>query len=266
MSDLLYERVSRILELLDMNGNTKVYQEKSKLLDAEEVATLKKLKARNALRQHRAKKQTGVVRTTTSRSQTTSTDENRSSIDDAATTTTQGLTLEELDIDGYDEPVGQIHTEIMNKTGNQDEPSTERLSRSPDAPAEPQEHQNKPATEYFDISCDPPEEPGDMPITEYINISGGAPALEEPQDIPTIDLQFSNAITETWSWSRWKRLGMLEERHPDNKVIAAAREEMTNKIVTLGQLANQEGDDDLYLPAEPMRRTRRTKRRLPRRR
>ena len=67
-----------------MNGNTKGYQDNIKLLDPEERLTLKKLKARNAITQHRAKKQTGTTRTNTSRSHTTTSD-----VDDATTTTTQ---------------------------------------------------------------------------------------------------------------------------------------------------------------------------------
>ena len=73
-----------------MNGNTKAYQDKIKLLDPEERLTLKKLKARNAITQHRAKKQTGTTRTNTSRSHTTTSD-----VDDATTTTTQ--TAEEFE-------------------------------------------------------------------------------------------------------------------------------------------------------------------------
>ena len=46
MSDSVFERVSKIVELMDMNGNTKEYQEKAKRLDPEELAALRKLKAR----------------------------------------------------------------------------------------------------------------------------------------------------------------------------------------------------------------------------
>ena len=265
MSETLYESVSRILELLDMNGNTKAYQDKAKLLDPEERATLKRLKAKHALRQYRAKKQTGAVRTNTIGSHTTSTDENRSSLDGAATTTTQTLTVEELD--EYDEPLAPIDTEIMNNTDQPDKPLTEPLNISRDAPKEPQGKPDKPATEYFDISRDAPEEPADIQTTEYINISGDAHALEEPQDIPTIDLQFSNTITETWSWSRWNRLAVLEDRFPDNNAIAAAREDLTNKLISLAQIANESynDDDDTYCPDETTPRKRRQKRRLPRR-
>ena len=84
-ADPLFERVSKIVELLYMKGSTRIYREKAKCLDQEEMAVLRKLKAI-----HRAKKHNG----------TTTSDDNLLISDDEATTTctTGSSTMFELSV------------------------------------------------------------------------------------------------------------------------------------------------------------------------
>ena len=85
-ADSLFERVSKIVELLHMKGSTTIYKDKARCLDQEEMAVLRKLKAI-----HRARKHNGTALTTTS-------DENIVLTDDDATTTTHTRTIEESDV------------------------------------------------------------------------------------------------------------------------------------------------------------------------
>ena len=55
-------RVIKIVELLNMNGNTKSYQDQLRTLDREELATLKQLKRLQAKEQHRQNKRNGTNR------------------------------------------------------------------------------------------------------------------------------------------------------------------------------------------------------------
>ena len=54
MSDSFYNRVARIVELLNLNGNTRRYQESIKLLAPEDLFVLRKLKAIHARSKHKA--------------------------------------------------------------------------------------------------------------------------------------------------------------------------------------------------------------------
>ena len=276
-----------------MNGNTKEYQEKALRLDPEELAALKKLKARHALRQHRAKKQTGTTRTNTNPSHAPASDDNRATLGDATRTTTpQTRTLEDLDIsdihedDCYEPPAvarmqtltpaplappdgtSSAHRPDAPALAGSDEPvAIEEKQRQPVA-QEPHTHQR--TVEYFDMACNAPEELQDMQTVDYFDISCDAAAPEEPQDIPTIDLQYKErevdgiALRSTFrkTLASYNRLGTLEDKFPDNDAIAAARRDTLTNLMSLGQVAKESNlsEDEQYYPEEPSTRRRRHKR------
>ena len=60
MEKTFRDRVSKIVELLNMNGNTKSYQDQLKLMDEEERATLKQLKRLQAKERHQQNKINGT--------------------------------------------------------------------------------------------------------------------------------------------------------------------------------------------------------------
>jgi len=249
MSDSVFERVSKIVELMDMNGNTKEYQEKAKRLDPEELVALKKLKARHALKQHRAKKHTGTTRTNTNRKHTTACDDNMSTVVDATTTAPQTRAIEDFD-------TSDTHEDEC------------RVPLASSVEQEQRTHQQ--TAEYLNISCDAPEEPQDIATVDYFDISCDTTAHEEPQDIPTINLQYKErevdgiALRSTFrkTLATYNRLGMLEDKFPDNGAIAMARRDTLTNLMSLGQVAKDSNlsEDEPFYPEEPTTRKRRHKR------